>query len=139
MYLFKAKLTTTLGTAFAAVLFLGAVTPAQAAPPEGMRWSDTSAPYSTRRQSQSTRVGPTVRSPLFYSYPPVTMTPAVATPTTTSVRGPDGIVRTYPVEGPVVQQGAPAFVSVRGADGVVRMYPVAGSPSAVPVVTHPCR
>lgn len=42
------------------------------------------------------RVGPVVSYPRFSSYPPVTMMPAVMTPTTVSVRGPDGVVRTYP-------------------------------------------
>lgn len=141
MFLFKTKLTTALGAAFAAILTFGAGAPAEAAPPPGMRWSDHAGLGGTR--SQPTRVVPSYSTPRFYSYSPVTMTPAVATPTATpatiSVRGPDGVVRTYPVEGPVVQQNAPAFVSFRGSDGIVRTYPVVTSTPAASVVTHPCR
>ena len=151
MFLFKTKLTTALGAAFAAVLTFGTVSPTEAAPPEGLRWIDT-VQRTSPRPSQSSRVGPVVSYPQYSSSSPVTMTPAVATPTSTpaaiSVRGPDGIVRTYPVEGPVVQQNAPAFVSVREADGIVRTYPVVDSTPATPtvtstpaapVVTPPCR
>lgn len=114
MSLFKTKLTTALGAAFAVALTLGTVAPAEAAPPEGMRWSDHAGLNGPR--SQPTRVGPTVRSPRFYSYPPVTMMPAGMTPT-------------------------PATVSVRGPDGVVRTYPALSSPlvGPVPVVMYPCR
>ena len=103
MSLFKTKLTTALGAAFAVALTLGTAAPAEAAPPEGMRWGDLHAPYAPRRQSQPTRVGPVVSYPRFYSYPPVTMMPAVMTPTpaTVSVRGPDGVVRAYPSSPPV--------------------------------------
>jgi len=148
MSLLNTNLIAILGAAFAAVLSVGSVTPAEAAPPDGMKWSDIAAPRIYRTQGQPARVGPAVQSPQFYSYAPVTMTPAavapVAPPATISIRGPDGIVRTYPVEGPVVQQGTPAFVSIRGADGVIRTYPVVGSTPvvggtpAVPVVAPPC-
>lgn len=151
MFLFKTKLTTALGAAFAAALTFGSASPAEAAPPEGMRWIDTVQRTSPRRPSPPARVGPVVGYPRYDGYFPVTMTPFVApqTPSTASVavRGPDGVVRTYPVEGPVVQRTAPAFISLRGADGVVRTYPVAdgtpapaaGSVPTVPVVTYPCR
>ncbi len=101
MSLFKTKLTTALGAAFAAVLTFGTVSPAGAAPPEGMRWIDTVQGTTYRRQPS--RVGPVVSYPRFYSYPPVTMMPAVVTPTpaTVSVRGPDGVVRAYPSSPPV--------------------------------------
>jgi len=145
MSLFKTKLTMVLGAAFAAVLTFGTDS-AQAAPPEGMRWIDIAAPRVYRTPSQPTRGGPAVQSPRFYSYAPVTATPAVTTPAATtsapatiSVRGPDGVVRTYTVEGPVVQQGTPAFVSIRGADGIIRTYPVVDSTPAAPTMTYPCR
>ncbi|MBN9523911.1 hypothetical protein J0H58_36285, partial [bacterium] len=41
------------------------------------------------------------------------------------------VVRSFPVDGVTVQEGTPGFVSVRGADGVVRTYPVAPSSTAV--------
>lgn len=139
MSLFKMKRTTILGTGFAALLSLCTVVPAEAAPPPGMRWSDTAGLTSPRRTSQPTTVG----FPQFSSSVPVALAPAAATPTSTqatiSVRGPDGIVRTYPVEGPVVQQGAPAYIAIQGSDGIVRTYQVVESPSAAPVVTNPCR
>lgn len=116
MFLFKTKLTATLGAAFAAALTFGPASPAEAAPPEGMRWIDTVQRTSPRRPSPPARVGPVVGYPRFYSYPPVATAPVAApqTPTTAtvSVRGPDGVVRTYPVEGPVVQRTAPAVPGV---------------------------
>lgn len=112
MSLFKTKLTTVVGTVFAVALSLGTAAPAEAAPPEGMRWGDRHAPYAPRRQSQPVRVGPVVSYPRYYSYPSVTMMPAVMTPT-------------------------PAAVSVQGRNGVVRAYP--SSPLVGPVVTYPCR
>ncbi|MBX9582587.1 MAG: hypothetical protein K2X87_19955 [Gemmataceae bacterium] len=145
------------GAAVAAVLSLAAFTPAGAAPPPGERWSDMAFRGSSR--SQPSRVGPTYQTPgTVFTAPPavayrqtapaaVASVPA-ASPATVAIRGPDGVVRTFPVEGPTVQQGGPAFVSVRGADGVVRTYPAAttgqvapspGQPTAAPVVTHPCR
>jgi hypothetical protein len=143
MFLPLTKPITAFGAAFVAVLSLGFVSPAEAAPPPGMRWSDTVGFTSPRSQYQTTRVAPSYIAPQSYSYAPmmespavVTSTPAQATvvpaPATVAIRGPDGIVRTYSVEGGVVQQNAPAFVSIRGADGVVRSYPVVSSPAVVP-------
>jgi hypothetical protein len=143
MSLFKMKLVTVLGIGFAALLFLCTVVPVEAAPPPGMRWSDTAGLTSPRRTSQPTTVSSAVSFPQFSSSAPITVAPAVAAPTSTqatiSVRGPDGIVRTYPVEGPVVQQGAPAYIAIQGSDGIVRTYQVVDNPPAAPVVTNPCR
>ena len=146
MSLFNMKRITILSIGFAVVASLCLTVSAEAAPPPGMRWSDTAGLTSPRSSSRSTFVAPTVSSTQFFSNAPVVAAPAVSTPTsnsaTISVRGPDGIVRTYPVEGPVVQQGAPAYVAVQGPDGVVRTYQVVGSSLvelAAPVVTNPCR
>lgn len=109
MFLFKTKLTTIIGVTFAVALSLGTVAPAEAAPPPGMRWSDHAGLNGPR--SQPTRVVPAYSTPRFSRYSPVTMMPAVMTP-------------------------APGPVSVRGPDGVVRTYPARSSP---PVVTYPCR
>ncbi|MBX9582893.1 MAG: hypothetical protein K2X87_21505 [Gemmataceae bacterium] len=145
------------GAATAAVLALAAFTPAGAAPPPGERWSDMAFRGSSR--GQSARTAPTYRTPgvVVASPPAVTYRPAAspalapvptAAPATVAIRGPDGVVRTFPVEGPTAQQGGPSFVSVRGTDGVVRTYPAAatgpaagtpGQPTAAPAVTHPCR
>jgi hypothetical protein len=130
MFLSLSKPTIALGAAFVTVLSLGLASPAEAAPPPGMRWSDTVGLTSPRTPLRPTRVAPS------YAVPAVVVTSVPAAPTI-AIRGPDGVVRTYPVEGGVVQQGATtAFVSVRGPDGVVRMYPVASSSG---VVTYPCR
>lgn len=116
MFLFKTKLTTALGAAFAAALTFGTASPAEAAPPEGMRWIDTVQRTSPRRPSPPARVGPVVGYPRYDGHFPVTVTAAVVpqtpTATTVAVRGPDGVVRTYPVEGSVVQQNAPAVPGV---------------------------
>lgn len=123
--MFNTKLDMIAGAALAAALFLAAG-PAEAAPPEGMRWSDTVGLTSPRRPSQPQRVGPVVRSPRFYSYAPVT-TVSTAPPTTVTVRGPDGVVRTYPV---VIQPGAPTFAPGAASDGTV---------PADSIVARPCR
>ncbi|MBX9623593.1 MAG: hypothetical protein K2X82_07245 [Gemmataceae bacterium] len=132
-----------------------------AAPPPGERWSDMA--FRGSSSAPPSRVGPSYAAPRYYSAPrpapgypqpaaPAVASAAPATPATVAIRGPDGVVRTFPVEGPTVQQGQPAFVSVRGTDGVVRAYPAAGGPTgpgqavaspaptaATPVVTRPCR
>lgn len=142
MSLFKVKLLTIPVAVFSALLSLSA-TPAEAAPPPGMRWSDAVGLTSPRHATHSTTFAPAISSPLFSSYIPATVTPAVENPASTgatiSVRGPDGVARTYPVEGPVVQQGAPTYIAVQGSDGIVRTYQVVGEQPAAPVVTHPCR
>jgi len=135
------------GIAFAAVLSLGVTaTPAQAAPPPGMRWSDTVGLTSPRSQLQPTmRRAPLYAARNYYSYAPSVVSPGVTTtapaPATIAIRGPDGVVRNYPVVGGV-QQSAPASISIQGSDGVVRSYPaVNGSYPVVSdsgVITYPC-
>ena len=71
MSLLKTKLTTVLGPALAVALSLGTAAPAEAAPPEGMRWSDHAGLTSSRRPSQPTRVGTPVWTPRFYNSSPV--------------------------------------------------------------------
>lgn len=116
MFLFKTKSTATLGAAFAAALTFGPASPADAAPPEGMRWIDTVQRTSPRRPSPPARVGPVVGYTPVLQLPPVATAPVAApqapTATTVAVRGPDGVVRTYPVEGSVVQRNAPTVPGV---------------------------
>lgn len=158
MFGYQMRRTSVLCSAVAAVLSLGFVNPASAAPSPGMRWSDHAWGSSSRppasSRTQPARVGPTCGYPRSSSdAPPVAYTPTPAPipsagPTTLNIRNTDGTLRTFPVEGPaVVQQPAvlgravPAFVSVRDADGVVRSYPVVspGHPAAVPAMPGPCR
>ena len=149
-----------LAIALVAVLSVVLASPASAAPPPGMRWSDT-AGVSGRSHyraapvvaPQRFAIAPTLAAPQFSSFAPVVGTPAAvaATPATSTVtvRGPDGTVRTFVVEGQVVQQGGPTtYAAVRGPDGVVRSFPgavaipsvpAAGPPPAPVVVYPPCR
>jgi hypothetical protein len=171
MFLSNVKLTTVLGAAFVAVLPLGFSGQAAADPGPGLRWSDI-AWGSRGTQPRRAMMSYTYPRSFGYSYgyypvaqPAVVWSTPVApstaaAPATVAIRGPDGVVRTFPVEGGAVQQQvalpgqvAQSFVSVQGPDGVVRSYPVASSPAAVPgqvivgpgqlgaapVITMPCR
>jgi hypothetical protein len=145
MYLSRTKLLTL-------ALSLGLAGAATAAPPPGSRWSDQAFGRPSR---SSARVAPAAIAPTVVSGTAVTTaTPAVAGQTV-AVRGPDGVVRYFPVAGGAVvrqQTGSPNLASqtvmIRGADGVVRQYQVAPSPAApgtgtvvqpAPVVVGPCR
>jgi len=133
-----------LAIALVAILFLGFTTHAKAAPPPGMRWSDTVGLTSPR--SGSARAVPyyyTAPSysygPYAYSYAPV-VSPGVATtspaPATIAIRGPDGVVRTYLIEGAMVQQSVPALTSARRANSGIRPRAVMSESG---VVTYPRR
>lgn len=161
MILSNVKLTTVLGAALVAAMPVVSSGRAAAAPPPGLRWSD----QAFRSGGTPTSGAVSSFAPRSYSYPqsygytpayypPVAPAVAAAAPVapgttavapgtsasqeTIAIRGPDGVVRSFPVQGGAVQQqvalpgqGAQSFVSVTGSDGVVRYYPAA-SPPAVP-------
>jgi hypothetical protein len=146
MFLFRTMLTTVVGAAFAAVMFLGFHSSASAAPPDGLKYSD----LVNRTGWFANRS--TYAAPRYYGYAPsvasnapIAGSPAMTASTpsqpTVAIRGPDGVVRNYPVVGGV-QQSVPPFVSTRGADGVVRSYPVVNGTSPVisesGVISYPC-
>ena len=127
----------------AVVLGLSAAA-ADAGPPPGMRWSDharlhgstvTPAPNAGRSFSRSYSAPSTssaiVRSPIRNVVP--------STSSTVTVRGPDGVLRTYPmVGGTIVMQG-------QGAQSIVTQpqnssaAPATVAPQAVPgSVVVPC-
>jgi hypothetical protein len=118
-------------------LLFGFVGTASADPGKGLRWSDLAWGTSPRGQS--------MRSVPSYSYP----SSSVPASGTIAVRGPDGVVRNYPVEGGASvqrQTGLPAqtqTVTVRDTDEVLRTYPVAPSPttssSTQSDLSHRCR
>jgi hypothetical protein len=171
MTLSKMKLKTVLGGALAALLPLVFAGQADAAPPEGMRWSDTAwgnRGASPARGMPSAGYRPSYSQPRYFSPPRAYAYPALyayvspATPTavqsvevastaapaapTVAIRGPDGVVRSFPVDPGAVQQQAatpnrPAysFVNILGPDGVVRSFPVETAPAATaaPVVVNP--
>ncbi|MFO0802666.1 MAG: hypothetical protein U0791_06030 [Gemmataceae bacterium] len=112
-------------------MILGAVTAvvlgftgtASADPGKGFRWSDHA--WGTAPRGQSMRTLPSYANP----------GPSSSAAGTVAVRGPDGVVRTYPVEGGAIvqrQTGLPTqtqSVTVRDADGVLRSYPVVTTPT----------
>lgn len=114
-----------LGATLAASLFFTAGL-AIGAPPPGSRWSDHARGSSSGGGSATP----------FRSYGAVPIgpaTPAATSPSssgeTIAIRGPDGVVRYYPVApGATVRRpgtlGSAPYVTVRGPDGVLRTYPV---------------
>lgn len=92
------KPTTVVGAVLSAVLLLASAGSVAAAPPPGMRWSDqafggsSSRPPRTRTVSSHTYP----RAFNYYSHPGSPVLPA-PTPATVAIRGPDGVVRSYPV------------------------------------------
>jgi hypothetical protein len=93
---------------------------------KGFRWSDHA--WGNSSKAQSTPATTTV----------VAASPSVAA-NTVAVRGPDGVVRNYPVEGGVVVQRETGLagqtsrtVTVRDADGVMRSYPVVSEGTVAP-------
>jgi len=154
------KLASTLATA--AVLVTAGL--AAAAPPPGMRWSDQAfgPSWASRTTPTPYYTGPSYSysAPAVVSAPVVTAPAAVATaPATTpaaatiAIRGPDGVVRNYPVQsGTTTAQGqvaipgqtsTPSYVYLLGSDGVVRPYPVVdGGATAAPgqaTTADPCQ
>jgi len=133
-----------LAIALVAVLFLGSATPAKAAPPPGMRWSDTVGLTSPRSGSTRTApyyyTAPSYSYSPYYSYAPAVVSPGVVmtspAPATIAIRGPDGVVRTYLIEGAMVQQSVPALTSARGANSGIRPRWVISESG---VVTYPRR
>jgi hypothetical protein len=130
----------------ALTLLLGSAGPVSAAPPPGMRWSDHSgAGGSSPRSSQ--RTAPALGA--VPAIPPAGATGVTAAPAanTITIRGPDGVLRTYPLAGDAsVVQSQPgalgqvpvSYVGVRGTDGVVRYYPVHNGPVVYPPVRWCC-
>jgi hypothetical protein len=113
-------------------LVIGFAGTASADPGKGFRWSDHAWGNSSRTQ--------TARSAPAAVYSPAA-TPSSSTAGTIAVRGPDGVVRNYPVEGGATvqrQTGLPGqatqTVTVRGPDGVVRTYQIAPSEPAASAV-----
>ena len=116
---------------------LGTAGLVSADPGKGLRWSDHAfGPSRTQVSRPVTQ----------YYYPTVPTTsgvvtaPAATTGQTITIRGADGVVRTFPVQGGVVQQmPTQSTVMVQGADGVIRSSPVTtgGTPGAT-VIIVPC-
>lgn len=89
----------------AAVAFFGTINAITAAPPPGLRWGDTAfGNYSRTRPAVPTYFA--VPSTVAAAPSVVVGSPAVAAAPvqTITIRGADGVVRTYPVVGGVVQQ-----------------------------------
>lgn len=119
---------------FNRIMILGAITAvllgftgnASADPGKGFRWSDHA--WGTAPRGQSMRSLPSYSNP----------GPSSPAGSMIAVRGPDGVVRNYPVEGGANVErrtGLPAqaqTVTVRDADGVLRSSPVA--PSSTPAI-----
>ena len=122
MYLFNRLMI--LGAVTAVLLgFSGTVS---ADPGKGFRWSDHA--WGTAPRGQSMRTLPSYANP----------GPSSSATGTIAVRGPDGVVRNYPVEGGAIVERRTRLaaqaqaVTVRDSDGVLRSYPVA--PSSTPAI-----
>jgi len=116
---------------------LGSAGLVSADPGKGLRWSDYAfGPSRTQTSRPATQY--------YYSTVPTTSgivtAPSTTTGQTITIRGADGVVRTFPVQGGVVQQmPTQSTVMIQGADGVIRSYPAAtgGTPGTTTIIV-PC-
>ena len=129
MFLSLTRPTTVVGAAFVAVLSLGFADAANAAPPPGMRWSDTVGLTSPRSPHQPARVVPVYSAPI-YSAPQFTSyAPTIGSPV---------VVSTSPVPTAVIVP-ASAY-SVVGRPAVSgQVIDVLGPAESAPDVLHHCR
>jgi len=106
-------------------------------PGKGLRWSDF-AFGPTRGQTMRTPVYRGTFTPIVVGTPVVSSGPGVvgtpSAPATITIRGSDGVVRTFPLANGGVQQQVPtqAYVIVRDPDGVYRTYPVTSTSTPSP-------
>lgn len=126
----------------ASLLSLAVAEKAIAAPPPGLRWGDTAFGSTSPSRGRSVAPptssysAPAYRAPLYSApasnavvvSPPVVTSPlatAIPSATTINIRGADGVLRSYPLQGAIVQQPVPqSYIWLRGSDGIYRAYPV---------------